>query len=228
VEAASNVFPFVSRYKPVVSTDLERVLRARPDLVLTADTATSDIPGLLRAAGVPVYRIYTRFETLQSIEDHIRLIGYLTGEDARAGEQLAAFRRSVQRAAARKPAGAAPPRVLAIGASYSPGSDTLFDDMIRVLGAENVAAVHGMKGYGRLNDEFLVRWDPDWIVAGADAGQLDAERARLLAMPSIAGTTAARRHHVIVFDNRTFLPLSPLATKLLDAMGDAFYGVTAP
>jgi hypothetical protein len=49
----------------------------------------SDLPGLLRAAGVPVYRIYTMFPTLASIEAHIRLVGYLSGEDARAEAEIA-------------------------------------------------------------------------------------------------------------------------------------------
>ena len=62
-----------------------------PDLVFTPAEARSDVPGLLREAGLPVYRIYTMFPTLASIEDHIRLVGYLTGEDARAAVGAAAL-----------------------------------------------------------------------------------------------------------------------------------------
>jgi len=67
--ASSNVLPLVERYKPVIATEPEHVLRARPDLVITPESARWEIAGLLREAGVPVYRLYTRFETLQSIEE---------------------------------------------------------------------------------------------------------------------------------------------------------------
>ena len=111
----SNVHELARRYGPVVANDPERVLRADPDLVLTPVDARSDVPPL-RAAGIPLYRIYTTFQTLRSIEEHIRLVGYLTGEDARAGLEVVRFRAIVERAAARKPAEARSPRVLDLAA----------------------------------------------------------------------------------------------------------------
>ena len=61
-------------------------------------------------------------------------------------------------------------------------------DILRVLGAENVAATNGMVGYDRVTDEHIVRWNPEWIVAGADRGQVSAVRERLLGNPAIAAT----------------------------------------
>lgn len=223
----SNVLDRVHAYRPVVASDVERVLRSGPDLVFTPAEARVEIPGLLRAAGVPVYRIPTMFPTLASIEDHIRLVGYLSGEDARAETEVRRFRASVQRAAARKPAGAPAPRVMGFGGMYSYGSDTLFSDILRVLGAENVAATHGFIGYDRVTDEHIVRWDPDWIVAGADRGLAGQVRERLLANPAIAVTTAGRRGHVVVFENQVFLPLSPFASGLVEMLAEALYGAAS-
>ena len=166
------MYELARRYRPVVANDPERVLRANPDLVLTPADARSDVPGLLRAAGIPLYRIYTTFQTLRSIEEHIRLVGYLTGEDARAQVEIVRFRSTVARAAARKPPGMRAPRVLGLGGTYSYGSQTLMSDILRVLGAENIAATHGLVGYDRVTDEHIVRWNPEWIVAGADRGQV--------------------------------------------------------
>lgn len=223
-ERISNVYALVRTYAPVVASDVERVLRSDPDLVFNPAEARWDMPGLLRAAGVPVYRIPTMFPTLASIEEHIRLVGYLTGEDARAEAEARRFRAAVDRAAARKPAGAPAPRVMGFGGIYSYGSDTLFSDILRVLGAENVAATHGLVGYDRVTDEHIVRWDPEWIVAGADRGRVEHVRATLLARPSIAATTAARRGQVVVFENHLFQSLSPLASHLVEALADALYG----
>jgi iron complex transport system substrate-binding protein len=222
--AVSNVLPLVRRYKPVVATDAEQVLLANPDLVFTPDSARSDLPGLLRAAGLPVYRLFTNFKTLASIEDHIRLVGYLTGDDARADAEAQRFAADIRRAAARRPAGLPPPRVLAFGGLYSYGSDTLLNDILRVLGAENVAATHGFVGYDRVTDEHIVRWNPDWIIVGGDADKIEAVRAQMLARPAIAATNAARTGHVIVMDNKVFLPLSPFTSNLVAALAEALYG----
>jgi len=178
---------------------------------------------LLREAGVPVYRINTRFETLQSIEDHIGLVGYLTGEDAAAQRVLDTFRATVARAAARRPVDAPAPRVLGMGGSYSYGTRTVFHDILRVLGAENVAATHGLVGYDRVTDEHIVRWDPDWIFVGADRGQAPAIREALLARPAIASTSAARQHHVVVIDNDVFLPMSPHTARLVEVLANLLY-----
>lgn len=223
-ERFSNVHELAKKFRPIVAVDLEQVLRTEPDLVLTPAAARSDVPGLLRAAGVPVYRIHTMFPTLASLEEHILLVGYLTGEDARAEEELRRFRDVVARASARRPAGTPPPRVMGFGGLYSYGSDTLFHDILRVLGAENVAATHGFVGYDRVTDEHIVRWNPEWIVAGADRGQVAHVRARLLANPAIAATTAAARLQVVVLENHIFLPLSPYTAQLVDALATALYG----
>jgi iron complex transport system substrate-binding protein len=222
--SSSNVHELAARFRPAIALDPERVLLSDPDLVFTPAEMRSDVPGLLRAAGLPVYRIHTMFPTLASIEAHIRLVGYLTGEDARADAEARRFAESIARAAARRPADLRRPRVMGFGGSYSYGAETLFHDILRVLGAENVAATHGFAGYDRVSDEHIVRWDPEWIVAGADRGQADRVRQRLLASPAIAATTAGRRRQVVVFENHVFLPLSPFTSRFVEALADALYG----
>ena len=220
----SNVLEHVNRHRPIVATDAERVLLADPDLVFTPASARGDMPSLLRRAGVPVYRIFTMFETLDSIEAHIRLIGYLTGEDARATAEVQRFRGVVDAAVRRRPAGSLRPRVLGLGGTYTYGSRTLFGDIVRWLGAENVAATHGLVGYDRVTDEHIVRWNPDWIVAGAPRGDTDRVRASLLNQPAIAATRAAELGQIVVLEYQVFLPLSPMTAHLVTALADALYG----
>jgi iron complex transport system substrate-binding protein len=219
----SNVSEQVQRFHPAIALDPERVLRADPDLVLSPATARADLPGLLRHAGLPVYRLHTMPSTLAEIEAHIRLVGYLTGEDARAGAELRRFEEVVRRAVARRPANAPPLRVLGLGSRYSYGSETLFHDIIRTLGEVNLAAEHGLRGYDAINEEHIIRWNPEWIVAGADRGMTKTALARLLANPAIAGTDAAKRGQILVVEHHVFLPLSPYTSLLIDALADAFY-----
>ena len=140
--------------------------------------------------------------------------------------EIVRFRGTVTQAAARRPANMAAPRVLGfgLGGGYSYGSRTLFNDILRVLGAENVSATHGLVGYDRASDERIVGWNPDWIVASADPGMADRTRASLLARPSIAETDAARLGHIVILDNRVFLPLSPFTSALVESLSRALYG----
>jgi ABC-type hemin transport system substrate-binding protein len=220
----SNVHALAARYRPVVALDPEQVLRLGPDLVLTPIDARSEVSGLLRTAGVSVHRVRTMFPTLASVEAQVTLVGRLTGEEDRAEAERKRFHDAIARAAARKPAGSPAPRVMGFGGIYSYGSDTLFHDILRVLGAENVAAAHGFAGYDRVTDEHIVQWDPDWIIAGADRGRVDEVRARLLAHPAIGATTAAARGQVVVLEHHVFLPLSPFTSQLVEAIAEALYG----
>lgn len=224
----SNVLRPVQKFQPAVvatggGTDAERVLRAHPDLFLTSYVARADTVELVRAAGVPTYRMFTDFTRLEEIEDHIRLAGYLTGDDAQAEVEAQRFRDTVARAAARRPPGARP-RVLGLGGTFTYGSETVFHDVCRVLGAENVAATHGLRRYDRVSAEQVVRWDPEWIITGADTGRIEETRARLRADPAIGATSAAEHGHIVVLEYRVFLPLSPYTRLLVEALADALYG----
>jgi iron complex transport system substrate-binding protein len=224
----SNLLELVERHRPARAMDPELLLRARPDLVFTPDSARSDQPALLRAAGLSVYRMHTAFETIASIVEHVRLVGYLTGQDTRAAAEAARIEGVVGRAAARRSPDGTSPRVLGMGGVYSYGRRTLFHDVLRVVGAENLAATHGLVGYDRVTGEHVVRWNPDWIIAGADRGAEAEVRARLLAMPAVAATSAARTGRVVVLPHHLFLPLSPFVTGLVEALADALYGEAGP
>jgi iron complex transport system substrate-binding protein len=219
----SNVYEQAERFHPAIALDPERALYADPDLVFSPAGARADLPSLLRRAGLPVYRLHTMPSTLADIAAHIRLTGYLTGEDARADAELRRFEDVVRRAAARRPANAPRPRVLGLGGRYSYGSETLFHDIIRTLGGINLAAEHGLRGYDAINEEHIIRWNPQWIIAGADRGTTSQALARLLANPAIAGTDAAKRGQILVVEHHVFLPLSPYTSLLIQAIADAIY-----
>ncbi|MGE0406832.1 MAG: ABC transporter substrate-binding protein [Candidatus Korobacteraceae bacterium] len=219
----SNVLDSVNRFHPVIATDPERVLRLNSDLILVASTARADFTNLLRGAGYPIYRIYTMFTNLKQIQDHIQLVGYLTGEDERAAEELQQFQREIGQARARKPVEAASPRILGLGGRYSYGSQTLFHDIVRAVGGINVGAENGLSGYEQVSSEQILRWNPDWIVASADKDQTKQVLERLLADPSIALTSAAQKKQILVFEHRAFLPMSPYSRIFVTALSKALY-----
>lgn len=223
-EGASNVYAQVQRFHPAIATDPERVLRLDPDLLMVSNSSRADFCALVRSAQVPIYRAFTNFTTLEQVAATIRLTGYLTGEDQAAALQVDEFWSAIDQAKTKRRPNLPHPRILGLGGNSSYGSETLFDDIVRTLGGINVGAEGGLKGYLQVNSEQIVRWNPDWIVAGAAKGQTRQVLAKMMTDPGIALTEAARKGHILVLEYNVFLPTSPFTTLLVTAMAEALYG----
>jgi len=224
VEEISNVLPSVRQFKPAVATDPERVVALDPDLMFVSNNGRADYTSLARSSGVPVYRMETNFETLDQIEQNIRLVGYLTGQDESAAKEASRFHDAIDKAVSLRPPGSPKPRILGLGGRYSYGKKTLFQDVVTKLGGVNVGAENGIVGYDAVNFEQIIRWDPEWIVAGAQTGDTKQVLATLMSDPAISLTQAARNGHIVVIDNRVFLPMSPYTSILVQAIAEAIYG----
>jgi iron complex transport system substrate-binding protein len=223
-EEVSNVLQSVQQFKPAVATDVERVVALDPDLMFVSREGRADYTSLARSSGVPVYRIETSFETLDQIEQNIRLVGYMTGQDESAAKEAARFHAAIDKAASLRRPGSAKPRILGLGGRYSYGKKTLFQDIVTRLGGVNVGTENGLIGYDSVNFEQIVRWDPEWIIAGAKTGNTKQVLAALMSDPAISLTQAARNGHIVVIDNRVFLPMSPYSSICVQAIADAIYG----
>jgi iron complex transport system substrate-binding protein len=223
-EEISNVLQHVQTFKPAVATDVERVIALDPDLMLISREGRADYTSLARSSGVPVYRIETSFETLDQIEQNIRLVGYMTGQDESAAKEAFRFHAAIEKAAAMRPRESAKPRILGLGGRYTYGKKTLFQDIVTKLGGINVGAENGIVGYDSVSFEQVVRWDPEWIIAGAKTGDTKQVLATLMSDPAISLTQAARNGHIVVVDNRVFLPMSPYTSIFVQAIAEAIYG----
>jgi len=219
----SNVLHQVLRFQPRVASTPENVLRLHPDLIVVSSSSSSDLTSLLRTTGIPVYRMFINFTTLAQIEEYIRLTGYLTGEDDAAETAAKKFHEDIERAKSMRPANVRPPRILGMGGQYSYGANTLFNDVVRAVGGVNIAAENGLVGYDLVTGEQIARWNPEWIVAGADHDAMEQTRARILADPAVALTEAGKRGQILVLENRTFLPMSPFSTIRATALAEALW-----
>ena len=207
-----------------VVDDGEALILRRPDLLLASHTARADLVALARAAGIPTFRLRTHFEDFDQIADGLRTVGRLTGTERAAARETARFRARVANAAARRPPAAPPPRVLvSVAGSGTFGAGSLFDHVLTVLGAVNVAAEQGIGPHGTIGGEQIAAWDPDWIIADAPAGEQHAVRRRLLGQPGVAVTVAGRTGQILVLDHRRFITMSHHAAGLLEAVGAALY-----
>jgi ABC-type hemin transport system substrate-binding protein len=96
LEEISNVLANVKRFNPAVATDPERVVALDPDLMLVSISGRADYTSLARSSGIPVYRMQTMFETLDQIEQNIRLVGYMTGQDECAAKEAERFHAAIE------------------------------------------------------------------------------------------------------------------------------------
>jgi iron complex transport system substrate-binding protein len=222
-QGTSNVYGWIEKFHPVVAEDPEVLIRLDPDLVLDGGEGSAAFSDLLRNAGLPVFRVFTTFTTLDQVGRTILLTGYLTGHDADAGREYRRFQAAIERAAARRSKGTPPARILGYGGRYSYGDRTLFDDIVRTVGGVNVGAEHGLHGYDAISTEQILRWDPEWIVSGSAKGKSAETLRRLLDDPAVQLTTAARNGQILVLENHVFLPMSPFTVLLLDALSESIY-----
>lgn len=224
----SNVIELAERYRPVVASTAEAVLKADPDLAIAAGRRSPEFAEILAAAGIATHRTFTLYTKLEEVAKTILLTGYLTGRDEEARRAYDEFQAAVARARTRKPQDAPPPRILGFGGRYSYGDETLFNDIVRTLGGVNVGAENGLRGYDAINTEQVLRWDPEWIVAGADLGTSEQVLRRFMEDPALRATTAARKGQIVVFEHKVFLAMSPFTRLMLDALGDALYSGRLP
>ena len=218
-----NVYLLAEKFHPPIATDPERVLKLDPDLIVVSSDGRADYTSLVRGTGVPVYRMQTTFHTLDQIEKTILLTGYITGADEAAQKEAARFRASIEQARAKARNQRFSPRILGLSGKHGYGSNTVFDDVLKTVGAINVAAENGIEGYIPVNFEQIALWNPDWIVAGADRGQVKQVLEQLSSDPAIAITKAAHNRHILVFETNVIVPMSPFTSRFVTMLADALY-----
>jgi len=223
-QGSSAIYDDVAKYHPAIALDPEQLVRLNPDLIVVASTARADFSSLIRSTGLPVFRMSTMITSVEQVADTVRLTGYITGADEAAQDTEARVRRAMSEAQAQRPMNAPKFRILGLSGHLIYGGETLFNDIVEKLGAINVGAEGGLKGYTEVSSETILRWDPDWIVTSAEPDKIASVRAQMMADPGIAATQAAKRGHILVLDNRVFFPVSPYSTSLMKAMADALYG----
>lgn len=208
--------------KPVAKGP-ESILQLQPDLIFVASYSRAELVDLLRAAGAPVFR-FSNFDRIDDIKTNLRTLGYATGTDARAAHLVTQMETEIASIQARIPKIGTPPRVLSwSGSGYTVGAGTLFDDMVRTLGAVNVAAEQGVTGIQKISSEQVLNWQPDFLIVGAETGMVESTVQRILADPAIAATTAGQNRRIIVVDNRHFLAVSHYIVPALRTMAAGLY-----
>jgi iron complex transport system substrate-binding protein len=161
----------------------EEVLRARPDLVLAGSFTTPATRALLKRLGWPLVEVGPA-DTIAQIRATTRQVAQAVGEAAR-GEQLLARMDAQLAELARHPGPKL--RVAAWdGSGFAAGPGSLYDTVLRLAGAVNVAADPRLTRTGTPDTELLLAEAPALLIHGGGDDR-DGLRA------DVAGNPLVRR-----------------------------------
>lgn len=206
---------------------LESILALKPDLVIGSD-APEDTQTLasLRKAGVAV-AVIPDATGVASIAGRIKATAEALGIPA-AGTQLAA---DVQQRMA-VPAAAGTVRIAFLylrgnaGVYLIGGKDTGADDLIARIGGIDVGTSLGIKGFAPLTGEQLATSNPQVILAMTRGVESVGGIDKMLAMPGISATQAARDHAVITVEDERLLAFGPSTPDVIACMAQQLKSVS--
>lgn len=220
--AAAHKLPKVGYYR---SFSVEGVMSLKPDLILASDQAgPPEQLERLRSFGRRVIVLNSQ-PTLRGLEQRIHGVAAALGK-VDAGRALVKQVNDGVKLAA----GIKGPRTLIVTSRAShpldgAGSGTAADATLRLAGGVNVLA--GQQGYKPLANEAAAALAPDVIVTTRmSIGQFGSVE-KLLAMPGIAATPAARAKRVVVMDDLLLLGFGPRLPEALAELQAGFGGKVA-
>lgn len=202
----------------------EQILQMQPDLIFVASYSRAETVDLLKASRAPVIRL-ANFNSLEDIKNNILSVGYATGCEAEAAKLTLKMDAELSRIRAR--AGQNAPRVMAFGGGFTAGKNTTFDAMTSAAGAVNVSTEKGIDGHAKISAEKLIEWQPDFIIAGANRGELDLKLQQMLADPIIKNTNAGKNGKIIIVENNYYLSVSHNIVRGVEKIADGLYGTNS-
>ena len=161
---------------PITYESAEEIVSLRPDLVLASRHSAIPTRNALRRVGIRYELFDVAFSVTESLAQ-IRRIAALVGNPAGGEALVGRIERAIE--AARLPPGA--PRLSAAvyqSGGNTAGANTVTDDLMQIVGLDNLAARYGIRTHQPMQLELLVAAAPDLLLVGQ--------------LPDEAGTQAAR------------------------------------
>jgi len=200
-----------------LSPNLETIVRLRPTLVIV-DDIHARTAGALQEAGVTT--VECAIHALPDVKAALATVGGRLGRSAQATQAIAKIDAALDDAAARKPARR--PRVLAIidreagglGNLVAAGPGSWVDELLAVVGAENVLAPSGVR-YPKISVEEVLRTQPEVILDLSFAARGEIAAWRDVKVPAVADG------RVLALSDPFLIAPSPRVAEALAALSRA-------
>jgi iron complex transport system substrate-binding protein len=220
----SNMTREAAAVPHIVRADAEQIISLQPDLVFVASYLRGEFIRLLQAAGLVLFQFH-EYGSIAEIQQNIRLIGQVVGEEARAEALVAAMRARLHALAARLGPVGERPRVLFWGAhGYTAGRLTSLDDLITYAGGENLAATYGIIGPAHLSAEQVLAMNPHVILSGSLDQSAQRGMPPALMHPALQGTDAVRQGRVYTIASRYLVTISQFIVDGVEEFARLLHG----
>ncbi len=161
--------------------DIEHVLACGPDMVLGGRFSNKETVRFFKRSGIPV-QVFKVPKSFEAIYADIRRLAEAVGEKDK-GEAI--VRRMQEELAGLKKTSTPRRAVFFQSDNYVPGSGTFENAVMEAAGLRNVAVELGIKDYGRMGLEELIRAKPDVIIFSSEQKKARTVRGEVLNHPAI-------------------------------------------
>ncbi|WP_156850448.1 heme/hemin ABC transporter substrate-binding protein [Bartonella refiksaydamii] len=227
---STSVYPQDALKLPVLgymrALSPEGVLSLAPEGILLVEgsgpPATIDI---LKKTSIPLVVIPENYSR-ENVIEKVRLVGKAIHREAQAAELIKKISRDFVDNDALLAKVTKPKRVLFIfsvqnGRIMASGTDTAADSMIKLSGGIN--AITDYKGYKLINSEALLKSNPD-IILLVKHGKRYTNIEKILAIPAIQATNAAKNHAIKQMDAMYLLGFGPRTAEASRELINLLYG----
>ncbi|AQX27680.1 MULTISPECIES: heme/hemin ABC transporter substrate-binding protein [unclassified Bartonella] len=205
----------------------EGILSLAPEgILLIEGSGPPSTIDVLKKTSIPIIIIPENFSR-ESVIEKIRLVGKALHREVQATELIEKLNRNfinndtlLKKITNQK-------RVLFIfsvqnGGVMVSGTDTAADAMIKLSGGIN--AISDYKGYKLLNNEALLKSNPDFILF-VNQSRHSTKIDTILAIPAIQATPAAKNHAIKQIDAMYFLGFGPRTADASKELINMLYGI---
>ncbi|WP_019220507.1 heme/hemin ABC transporter substrate-binding protein [Bartonella senegalensis] len=228
---STSVYPQEALKLPVLgymrALSPEGVLSLAPEgILLVEGSGPASTIDILKKASIPLVIIPENYSR-ESVVEKIRLVGKALHREMQAAALIEKINRDFIDNDALLAKVTEPKRVLFVlsvqnGRVMASGTGTAADGMIKLSGGIN--AITDYKGYKLLNSEALLKANPDVILLikhGTKSISID----KVLAIPAVQATTAAKNHAIKQMDAMYLLGFGPRTADASKELIHMLYGV---
>ena len=216
-------YPPDAKTKPIVSdystVDLEKIVNAKPDLVLADNIQKNDTIPALEKLGITVYTMTPN--NTDGIFNEIKVLGRITGKTQAADNLVSSLQTRIQAVADKtaKLTDAEKPRVLFV-TWYDPiwtaGTDTMIQYLIDQAGGTNIAG--DLNGYATITLESVIQRNPQVIVVMSSMGTQNASLDYIMSNEQFKSTDAVKNGRVYEIDADIFGRTTPRIVDGLETL----------
>ncbi|MDR1703156.1 MAG: ABC transporter substrate-binding protein [Clostridiales bacterium] len=208
----------------MMAPDVEQIIALEPDIIIASSISKAGGEGpfkVVSEAGICVVYIPSS-ESIDGIKEDIRFIGQVVGAEVAADEVIAGMENDIEAIKAAAPVEDAKTVYFEISAApymYSFGNGVFLDEMLEIIGAENLFAEQ--EGWMSVADEQVLDLNPDVILTSVN--YIEDPIGEIMSRPGWGTLTAVQNNDVYYIDADASNRPSQNIIKALKEIAEAVY-----